>query len=304
MPEGLLNVLKPPGMTSHDVVDGVRRILGVQRVGHTGTLDPAAAGVMVVMVGNATRLSEYLTARPKVYRAEITFGIATDTLDGEGEIVERAGAASLDEQAVREALARLTGDMQIAPPMHSAVRHRGRRLYDIARAGGNVEVETRPSTIHRFERLDFQPGEMARAVAEVACSSGTYVRSLAALAGELLECPAYLSFLVRTRVGNHDLADALTGSELREVVAAGRLEDVLIRPPDALPEWPRLVADGATAVHLCNGVQVPTWQPVEAGEVLFVTLADGRVLCVAEAIRGDDQTLIQPRRVLLAEDEL
>jgi len=303
MPEGLLNVLKPPGMTSHDIVDAVRRILGTRRVGHTGTLDPAAAGVMVLMVGTTTRLSEFLTARPKVYRAEITFGIATDTLDGEGAVVECADASALREDAVSEALADLTGELEIVPPMHSAVWHEGRRLYDIARDGGTVEVETRASVIDRFELLDFQPGSPARALTEVACSSGTYVRSLAAMAGEIVGLPACLSLLVRTRVGTQQIADALTGRELTQAVRDGRLGDVLIPPEDALADWPRLVADQQTALALTNGVQVAAWAPVEAGHVL-VMLEGGRLLCVAEALEGGGATVIQPRRVLLGEDVL
>jgi len=303
MPEGLLNVLKPPGMTSHDIVDAVRRILGTRRVGHTGTLDPAAAGVMVLMVGTTTRLSEFLTARPKVYRAEITFGIATDTLDGEGAVVERADASALREETVREALAALTGELQIVPPMYSAVRHEGRRLYDIARSGRTVEVETRTSVIDRFELLDFQPGDPARALTEVACSSGTYVRSLAALAGAIVGLPACLSLLVRTRVGTQEIADALTGRELIEAVRDGRLDEVLIPPADALAEWPRLVADEQAALALIDGARVPAWAPVDAGQVL-VMLEDGRLLCVAEALEGDGAMTIQPRRVLLSEDVL
>ncbi|MGD9495108.1 MAG: tRNA pseudouridine(55) synthase TruB [Armatimonadota bacterium] len=304
MPDGLLNVLKPPGMTSHDVVDAVRDLLGTRRVGHTGTLDPAATGVMVLMVGTATRLSEYLTARPKVYRAEITFGIATDTLDGEGMVVQRADASGLEAAAVRDACAQLVGEVEIEPPMHSAVHHRGRRLYALAREGGRADVPARRSVVERFDLLDFVPGALARAVVEVACSSGTYVRSLAVMVGELLGRPAYLSFLVRTCVGNQHLSEALTGAELRELVAAGRLEAVLIRPEDALPDWPRVVAQGLNAVHLSHGVPVPAWQDSAVGQHLLVMLADGRLLCVAEALREGGTLMVQPRRVLLSEDEL
>ncbi len=301
MADGLLNMLKPPGMTSHDVVDGVRRIVGTRRVGHTGTLDPAAAGVMVLMIGAATRLSEFLTARPKVYRAEITFGIATDTLDGEGTIVERADARALRAAPVREALAALTGELQIVPPMYSAVWHHGRRLYDIARSGETVEVETRTSVIDRFELLDFQPGSPARALTEIACSSGTYVRSLAAMAGAIVGLPAYLSLLVRTRVGPLEIADALTGRELTQVVRDGRLSEVLIAPEDALTDWPRLVADAPTARALSNGMRVPPWQPVGAGHLL-VMREDGRLLCVAEALEIEGTLMVQPRRLVTSED--
>ncbi len=304
MPEGLLNILKPPGMTSHDIVDAVRKILGMRRVGHTGTLDPAAAAVMVLMVGATTRLSRFLTARPKVYRAEITFGIATDTLDGEGEIVAEADASHLDVSTLRRALEELTGTIEIAPPMYSAVWHQGRRLYDLARRGATVQVATRSSVVERFELLDFQPGAVARALTEVACSSGTYVRSLAAMVGERVELPAYLSMLVRTRVGPLRVQDALTGRELSQAVRENRLDDVLIPPEQMLDDWPRLVADRTTAALLCRGGQAAAWEEVAAGSFVLVMLEDGRLLGIAEALERDGETIIQPRCVLVGEDGL
>jgi len=298
MPEGLLNMLKPPGMTSHDVVERVRRIVRERQVGHTGTLDPAAAGVMVLMVGATTKLSGHLTAQGKVYRAEITFGAATETLDGEGAVTERADASALTAEAVADALAELVGPMEMLPPMHSAVRLDGKRLYKLARRGESVEVEARAVTVERFELLDFTSGPLARALAEVECSSGTYVRSLAAMAGELVGLPAYLSFLVRTRVGTQVIDNALTGTELQEAVAEGRLEEALVSPADVLG-WPRLVADAETAAALAHGVQVPAWAPAEVGAPLLILLPNGRILCLAELLDGADGPLVQPRRLLI-----
>ncbi|MGC9318341.1 MAG: tRNA pseudouridine(55) synthase TruB [Armatimonadota bacterium] len=304
MPEGLLNMLKPPGMTSHDVVDRVRRIIGVRRVGHTGTLDPAAAGVMVLMVGGATRLSEHLTARDKVYRAEITLGLSTDTLDGEGAIVARGDPGDITREAAGEALAALTGDLEIVPPLHSAVRHEGKRLYEIARAGGQVPVETREVAIRRFDLMDFRPGELTRLLAEIECSSGTYVRSLAAMVGESLHCPAYLSFLVRTRVGNQCVQDSLTGTELSDAVREGRLEETLLPPQDALADWPRITAERPQALDLCRGLQIQAPTSVVPGGHALVMTPDDRLLCVAELVREGQRTMVQPRRVLLSEDEI
>lgn len=305
MAEGLLNVLKPPGMTSHDVVERVRQITRMRRIGHTGTLDPAAAGVMVLMLGQTTRLSEFLTACDKVYRGEITFGIATDTLDGEGTITQRADASALSAAEVEGALRKLTGELQIVPPLHSAVRHEGRRLYEIAREGGEVEVETRPATISRFELLDFTPGKMARALTEVVCSSGTYVRSLAAMLGEIVGLPTYLSFLVRTRVGTQRIEDAMIGAEIVQAMREGRLDEVLIAPLDAMRNLPRIDAERETAVELCRGMQIPAPEGVEPGQHAVVAAPDDRLLCVAEIIIDDEgQPVIQPRRVMLSEDEI
>ena len=303
MPDGLLSMLKPPGMTSHDVVDAVRRILRTRRVGHAGTLDPAAAGVMVLMLGAVTRLSEYLTGCDKVYRAEVTFGITTDTLDGEGTVIARASAADITPEMVQDALATLTGPVEMVPPMYSAIWHEGRRLYDIAREGGTVEVPSRSVTVHRFELLDFQPGEVASALAEVECSSGTYVRSLAAMLGEALGCPAYLSFLVRSRVGSLSIQDALTAQELIQAVRDDRLADVLVCPTAALSAWPRIEADQQTAIALCRGLQTPAPTELHDGQRLLV-LTSGRLLCVAEVVNAAGEARIQPRRVLMSEEEL
>ncbi len=303
MAEGALNMLKPPGMTSHDVVDGVRRIVQMRRVGHAGTLDPAAAGVMLLMLGSTTRLSEYMTGCDKTYRAEISLGIGTDTLDGEGKIVARESAAGIGRDDLEQALQGLTGSLSLPPPMHSAVWHDGRRLYQIARAGDSVEVEDRKSRVHRFELLEFEMGETARALTEVECSSGTYVRSLAAAVGEAVGCLAYLSFLVRTAVGQHSVVDSLTGSELSTAVRERRLGEVLIRPQDALPPWPRIEVDPTTALALCHGVQTPAPPELMKAE-RAIAMTGERLLCVVDVIADEEQHLMQPRRVMLSEDEL
>lgn len=304
MPDGLLNVLKPPGITSHDLVDQVRRLTDMRRVGHAGTLDPAAAGVVLVMLGRMTRLAEYLTGTTKVYRAEITLGISTDTLDGEGRITGRASAAQVTaEQAARE-LTALTGDLMVAPPMHSAVWHHGRRLYELARSGERVKVEPRPMRVLRFELLHFEPGETARALTEVECAKGTYVRSLAARLGERLGCGAYLSFLVRTRVGAHGLADAHTVPELAELRRTGRLREALIPPERALPEFLSLRASAEEALALSSGNPVPAPQGFEPGRLVAALTGDGRLLGICEVTAGEVGAVLQPRRVLIPAGEL
>ena len=308
MADGILNMLKPPGMTSHDVVDSVRKITRMRKVGHTGTLDPAAAGVMVLMLGSATRMSEFLMGCDKTYRAEITIGLTTDTLDGEGTIIAEADAGEITAARVEAGLAELTGEIEMVPPMHSAVWHEGRRLYEIAREGETVEVESRRVTVRRFEVLEFAPGQQARALTEVECSSGTYVRSLAAMLGEALDCPAYLSFLVRTRVGAQRVEDSISGRELIQAVRDERVPELLRAPQDVLADWPRIEADRETAVSLCRGMQIEAPEALSAQALpvgrRVLVLSDGRLLCVAEVVGDDGAGLIQPRRVLLAEDDL
>lgn len=304
MPDGLLNMLKPPGITSHDLVDHVRRTLHMRRVGHTGTLDPAAAGVVMVMLGSVTRLSQYLTSVNKVYRAEITLGIATDTLDGEGRVVQRESAAGITRERVAEELAALTGDLRIAPPLYSAVRVRGKRLYEIAREGGDATPEPRLMTVLRFDLLDFDEGETARVLTEIDCAKGTYVRSLAALLGERLRCGAYLSFLVRTSVGSHFIAQSLTPDELSEAARTDTLSRVLIHPADALAEFKRLQATREDAATLAHGNPVPARESVSEGEFVSVLTPDGRLLGVAEVIIIDGACAFQPRCILIPSDEL
>lgn len=220
-PFGLLNVLKPPGMSAHDVVGAVRRIVGTRRVGHGGTLDPAAAGVTTVAVGKATRLLQYLRD-DKAYRAEVVFGVATDTVDYEGATIAEADASGLTREALEAALAPFRGPITQRPPMASAVHFQGKRLYELARAGVTLEAEqipTREVTVHALTLVDFVPGPRAIARLDVACSAGTYIRSLAVDLGASLGLPAVLAFLLRTGAGDLPLADAQT---LEEVKAAPR----------------------------------------------------------------------------------
>ncbi|MDB5097666.1 MAG: tRNA pseudouridine 55 synthase [Cyanobacteria bacterium RYN_339] len=214
-PFGLLNVLKPPGMSSHDVVGAVRRLVGTRRVGHGGTLDPAAAGVMTVAVGKATRLLGYLRD-DKAYRAVVRFGLATDSADAEGKVTARADASGLTADALAAALPAFRGEITQRPPMTSAVHVDGKRLYELARAGVTLPDEaipTRQVTIHRLELVDLA-GPTARL--DVHCSAGTYIRSLAVDLGATLGLPACLEFLLRTAAGDCKLAAAQTLEELAE----------------------------------------------------------------------------------------
>jgi len=285
---GFLNILKPPGMTLHDVVQVVRRTLRLKAVGHTGTLDPAAAGVMVVAVGPATRLAEFIEATDKAYRAEITLGVTTDTLDAEGAVTGRQSAAGVTEAAVREALAGLTGEIEMRPPAHSAISVGGRRLYERARAGEQVQAPLRRVTVHEVWLLEFTPGEAATALLDVVCSKGTYVRSLAGMVGERLGCGAFLSMLLRTRVGSHEIAQAVTLEELASDPLAR-----LIPAAAALPDMPQVCVDAATAALLRQGRAVPTPEGTAVGRTLVLD-EGGDIVCLAEA-REDG--VVQPRKV-------
>src|SRR5437867_3727843 len=242
---GVLNVDKPAGPTSHDVVARVRRLTGTRRVGHAGTLDPAATGVLVVLVGVATRLAEYLTELPKRYEAVIRFGLRTDTQDTTGTVLSEADASALTEADVEAALAPFRGEILQTPPMVSAVKVEGKRLYELARRGETVERAARPVTIHELRLEEFHPGREAWGRLVVGCSSGTYVRTLCADLGEALGCGAAMAALRRTAIGPFDLSGAVSLEELEQAVANGRLKDHLLPPAAAVAHLPAVMVNAA-----------------------------------------------------------
>jgi tRNA pseudouridine55 synthase len=250
---GLVVVDKEAGWTSHDVVARCRRIFGQKRVGHAGTLDPDATGVLLVGLGRATRLMRFLTALPKTYEAEVVLGTATSTLDASGEVTGTWDMEDVSLLAVREAAAGLTGDIEQVPPMVSAVKVDGRRLHALAREGIEVEPSARPVTVYRY---DVSPG-MTPGVfrIEVVCSSGTYVRVLAADLGEALGGGAHLRNLRRTRIGSFTTEDARLVDELTPAVVltpaqAMRDLDQVVVPIDAQ----KLVARGLPLDRVPLGV--------------------------------------------------
>ena len=227
--DGFINVLKPTGLSSHDVVDIVRRIFKQKRVGHAGTLDPAAAGILPVALGRAARLVEYMEGADKSYRAEIAFGYATDTGDVYGDVIERVENPVLpSEEELRSVLAHFVGEIEQTPPAYSAIKVGGQRAYDLARQGAAVEIPTR--TV-RIDRLDLVHADAmhARILVDVDCAKGTYIRSLCTDIGTALGLPATMRFLLRTRVGGFMLADSYTLEELAEV-----RETALCAPDTAL----------------------------------------------------------------------
>ncbi len=213
MHDGFLNLLKPPGMTSHDLVDWVRAALDQRKVGHLGTLDPAAAGVLPISLGRATRLFEFVGGE-KAYRAEVVFGLHTDTMDAEGKVIARADASDLTEARLRELMPGFVGTIEQIPPAFSAARVGGRKLYERAREGDLRGGTPKRVTITALDLLEFTPGREARAWIDVVCSPGTFIRVIANDLGQAAGCGAYLGFLVRTRAGRFALEDSVTMEEL------------------------------------------------------------------------------------------
>ena len=224
---GIINLKKEAGMTSHDAVFKLRKILGTKKIGHGGTLDPDVVGVLPIAVGKATRMVEFMQDEGKVYEGEITLGYSTTTEDASGEVVAETPVLSLlDETIVDEAIASLTGPITQIPPMYSAVKVNGRKLYEYARAGQEVERPERQVTIYQFERTSpiSYEGELARFTFRVKCSKGTYIRTLSVDLGEKLGYAAHMSHLIRTSAAGLQLEDALTLDEIAAKAEAGQLD--------------------------------------------------------------------------------
>jgi tRNA pseudouridine55 synthase len=247
---GLINVCKTSGFTSHDVVAVVRRALGTRRVGHAGTLDPLAEGVLPICVGRYTRLVDLISDTEKGYHAEIELGARTTTDDAEGEVVERREVPPLTRESLDSTLTPFRGAIEQVPPAFSAIKVEGRRAYDLARRGAAPELRPRPVSIHRLDVVGFAPPSLTLIVA---CSKGTYIRSLARDIGEALGCGAYLKRLVRLWVGSFRLDRAVSLDEIRTAAQDGLVDGIVRGAEDALAGLPALVVSAEQLVDLGHG---------------------------------------------------
>lgn len=261
MNEGIVNILKPPGMTSSDVVADTRHIFATKRVGHTGTLDPGAAGVLPVCIGRATRLFDYLVDRQKEYIAEIRFGMATDTQDSYGSVTESSGA-SVSASQLSTVLPEFTGDIEQVAPMYSAVRQDGKKLYQLARAGQETVRKVRKINIEQLELLN--ETSKNHFLVRMVCSKGTYVRTICHDIGQRMGVPAHLSFLLRTRTGMFSLDNTFTLAQLCEMKEEGSLEKALISIEEALGHIDAINLSNLTAREkrlLYNGARIDAKLP-------------------------------------------
>jgi len=250
---GVLVVDKPVGMTSHDVVQVIRRGTNIHRAGHTGTLDPRASGVLVVLIGPAVRLSEYVSASDKRYQATVHLGSTTDTFDAEGKITSSGSVENITEEQFEEALQQFIGEIQQVPPPYSAIKVQGRKAYEMARQGEEVELQPRTIKVYSLELLEWNPPE---AVIDVFCSSGTYVRSLANDLGAVLGCGAHLVGLRRTKSGRFTLRDAVSLHRLQEAFHVGDWYKFLIPAAEALGDWPMVELDGDQVELIRHGHRI------------------------------------------------
>ena len=251
--DGVINIYKERGFTSHDVVAVVRKTLNTKKAGHTGTLDPDAEGVLPVCVGQATKLADYIMAERKSYRAEITFGAETTTQDASGEVIEKYDLR-FDENALRNVLKEFIGPQRQLPPMYSAIKVNGKKLYELAREGKEIERKAREIEIYDIRIVDIFPPD--RAVIDVDCSKGTYIRTLCSDIGKKLGWGAYMSSLTRTASGRFLIEDAVKLDELKEIAKNGGIDSVLITPDRALADYKRITVGKKAEKYLYNGGKI------------------------------------------------
>lgn len=287
--DGVVNVYKPMGPTSHDIVDRMRRLFGQKRVGHAGTLDPMATGVLVVCLGKATRIVEYLTDSVKEYHATMVLGVRTDSQDATGVVISESDASQITPEAFSSILARFRGSIEQVPPMISALKHEGKPLYKHAREGRTIERPARQVTVHSIHTTGFRPGDRAEVDLVVVCSSGTYIRTLCADIGEALGCGGMMSRLERTRVGGFDVSksatldDLATSPESHVVAVADALGEMSAVELDKEAEW--RVVHGLSAAAECATAPGSTVRLVATGELIGI------------GVVGEDGASVRPRKI-------
>ena len=298
---GILPVLKPVQYTSHDVVAKVRRILRTKRIGHTGTLDPQVTGVLPLCIGKATRLVEYIQDLPKEYEAVVRFGISTDTEDLTGEVIESLDRVELTGQQIEQAIVSFVGEIDQVPPMYSAVKVDGKRLYELAREGQVVERKSRKVTVHQIDIMQIDTSLPHPEVRfRVRCSKGTYIRTLCVDIGRKLGVPAVMAELTRTATGYITLDRCLTFEEIERLHNEGILSDSMIAPDEAIAHIPSAevapekVAAAYQGQKISSGMLSP--KPVSAGPLrLYAPAPDSRFIGIFTV--DDGLRFIKPAKV-------
>lgn len=291
---GFLNLDKPSGMTSHDCVGVVRRVFGLKKVGHGGTLDPAATGVLPIAVGRATRLLPYL-APDKAYEAVVRFGVTTRTDDLEGEILSQNPVAQIDLQTVQALLPEFVGTIEQVPPAFSAIQVNGQRLYDLARQGKEVTAPSRTVTIHKIAISAWRPGDFPELTLQIVCGAGTYIRSIARDFGEKLGCGATLAHLVRTRSSGFDLKDSFTLEAVKACIEQGK--DPLQPVPSALDHLPTVILDPDQSHRWCLGQKIAPPAILEPHMVYRVLDHHETFLGIAQLDQGAESPILKAKVV-------
>lgn len=299
--DGLILVDKPQGLTSHDVVSRLRRILGLRQVGHFGTLDPLATGLLLVGIGKATRLFPILSRQDKAYRARIRLGLATDTYDAEGQPISLPCQDFPDEKRIVLAMGRLSGTIEQVPPPYSAKKVKGKPLYKWARAKKPVELRPHRVTVYSFRLTSYVPPDLD---VEIECGSGTYIRSLAHDLGQVLGCGAHLTSLCRTRVGSFELNEAVTIDRIQAWTSQKKMKKFLRPLESLLEEWPKLILHRSQEKEIAKGRAIEAEQVAKLNEgkkldvrtkleepVLRLFSFDGRFIGLARPEKRDQKII-------------
>ncbi|HUV15331.1 MAG TPA: tRNA pseudouridine(55) synthase TruB [Pelolinea sp.] len=289
---GVLVIDKPIGLTSHQVVQVIRRGTNIKRAGHTGTLDPRASGVLVVLIGPAVRLSEYISAEDKRYQATIKLGEKTDTYDGDG-VITGTSEVNVTREQFEESLSQFVGEIEQVPPPYSAVKVKGRHAYDMARNGEEVQLKPRIIQVHSLELVEWNPPEV---VVDVHCSSGTYVRSLAYDLGEMLGCGANLIGLRRTKSGRFTLKDAQPLRKLSDAFENNSWFRYLIPAADALSEWPSVTLTNEEVDLVRHGHRIPNHDLTD--QMVRAITDQGELVALMELDKEAGE--YQPKKVFFA----
>ena len=288
--DGILNICKATGMTSHDVVARIRKLLKQKRVGHAGTLDPAASGVLPICVGQGTRVAEYLSESGKAYQAEILFGTVTDTYDAEGTVLRTHDTSTLTLAHIEEVLPQFLGSQMQMPPLYSAIKLQGQPAYKRMRAGEEITLTARPVTFYKLDILDWHTPRLTLAID---CSKGTYIRSLAYDLGERLGYGAHLSALIRTRSGPFVLEESVSLEQVAQAVESNTVEQLLFPADSVLEHYPALHLDAPTVERVLHGNSFSyDTAPSELARVY-----DEHEQFVAIATWNAEQKMWQPKKV-------
>lgn len=299
--DGILPLWKPKGMTSHDCVFKIRKMLKMKKVGHTGTLDPDVTGVLPICLGKATKIAEYITNAGKEYVGEVTLGFSTTTEDASGDVVQESQICEpIQRQQILDVLASLQGEIKQTPPMYSSVKVNGKRLYEYARKGIEVERPSRLVNIYNIELLDDRTIFTGKTISfrfKVKCSKGTYIRTLAVTIGEKLGYPAHMSDLTRIASGSFTEDDCLTFSDIENSLEEENLEQKILPLDSGLSYLPKLVINDTLAEKVYNGAVLPKDETWIFGEQEVVFMHHNKVIAIYK-IHPDKPHLIKPVKVL------
>lgn len=301
--DGVINIYKEKGFTSHDVVAVVRKTINQKKVGHTGTLDPDAEGVLPICLGKGTKLADYIMADKKGYRAEVTLGVITTTEDSSGEVLE-VKPVDFNEEKIKEAVYSFIGEYEQVPPMYSAIKVNGKKLYELAREGKEIERKSRKIKIYDIKILEFLPPN--KIVIDVICSKGTYIRTLCSDIGKKLGCGGNMSYLLRTMSGRFNIDTAIKLDELKTIVEKGNIDDILITIDDVLCNYKKVKISPKATKLLHNGGKIYEYffdgkYDIKKGEEVLVYDAEGIFIGIFQYNydKSKEMYCVKPVKILL-----